>query len=54
MPPWPLPSHFEPYRILEPEGPWAPAMEMYDKEDKLMVRVELPGVNKEDIKVSVL
>ncbi len=31
-----------------------PATEMYDREDKFVVRVELPGVKKEDIKVSFL
>ena len=54
MLPWPLPSHFDFLRIPELEGPWAPATEMYDKEDKLVVRVELPGMKKEDINVSVL
>jgi HSP20 family protein len=34
-------------------GAWAPPVEIYDAEDALMVRVELPGVAKEDVHVEV-
>jgi len=32
---------------------WAPAMDVLEKEDKFVVKVELPGVKEEDINVSV-
>ena len=34
-------------------GIWAPPVEIYDADDALMVRVELPGVAKEDVHVEV-
>jgi HSP20 family protein len=34
-------------------GAWAPPVEIYDTDDALMVRVELPGVAKEDVQVEV-
>ena len=37
---------------LEEMG-WVPAIEMFDKEDKLVVKAELPGMKEEDIDVSV-
>lgn len=39
--------------VIETRG-WAPAVEMFDKEDKLVVRAELPGVEKEDVDVSIV
>jgi len=39
--------------VIETRG-WAPAVDMFDKEDKLVVRAELPGVKKEDIDVSIV
>lgn len=35
------------------EGYWAPRMDVYEKNGQLMVKVELPGVNKEDVKVEI-
>ena len=32
---------------------WAPAIEVLEKEDKFLVKVELPGVNEEDVNVSI-
>ena len=32
---------------------WAPAVEIYEKGDDLVVRAELPGVEKNDIEVNV-
>ena len=32
---------------------WAPSMEMFEKEDKFVVRAELPGMKEEDIDVCV-
>ena len=34
-------------------GAWTPPVEIYDTDDALMVRVELPGVAKEDVHVEV-
>jgi len=33
---------------------WVPAVEVYEKADKFVVRTELPGMKKEDIDVSVI
>ena len=35
------------------EKVWAPAVEVFDKKDKMVVRAELPGVEKKDVKVTV-
>ena len=32
---------------------WAPAIDVQEEEDKFVVKVELPGVNEEDVNVSV-
>jgi len=32
---------------------WAPAVEMYEKDDHFIIRAELPGMKKEDIDISV-
>ncbi len=37
----------------EREGFWAPVMDIEEDNDNVMVRAEIPGMNKEDIKVSV-
>ncbi len=34
-------------------APWAPALEVCEEKDNYLVRVELPGVNKEDVKLSL-
>jgi len=33
---------------------WAPAIEVLDKEDKFVMRAEIPGMKQEDINVSVV
>jgi HSP20 family protein len=33
--------------------PWVPALEVYEEKDGYVVTVELPGVNKEDVKLSL-
>lgn len=38
---------------MEERG-WAPAIEVFDKEDKYVVKAELPGMKEEDIDVSVV
>lgn len=40
--------------FLSEEAMWAPAIHVLEKEDKFVVKVELPGVNQEDISVSVI
>ncbi len=42
-------SRRTPFRDME----WAPSMEMLDKEDKFVVRAELPGIKEEDVDVCV-
>ena len=38
--------------IVETRG-WGPLVEMVDRKDEVLMRAELPGVEKEDIRVSV-
>jgi len=40
-------------RRWEEGGIWAPATDLIDKKDKLIARVELPGVEKKDVKISL-
>jgi HSP20 family protein len=47
-----------PFRVMwrrRPEGDmgWAPSMDIYEKDDAYFVRAELPGVNMEDIDISM-
>ena len=46
---WPL------LRAIElPEGPmWAPKVDVFEKENRLVAKVDLPGVKKEDVTVQV-
>ena len=41
-------------RIPMVEMGWAPAIEMFEKEDKFVVKAELPGMKEEDIDISVV
>lgn len=34
-------------------APWAPALEVSEEKDNYVVQVELPGMNKEDVKLSL-
>jgi HSP20 family protein len=34
-------------------APWVPALDVYEEKDNYVVQVELPGVNKEDVKLSL-
>lgn len=36
-----------------PERVWAPAIDMYETRDELVVQVELPGVNEKNVNVSI-
>jgi HSP20 family protein len=43
------------WRLLpSEERVWAPAIDVLEKEDKFVVKVELPGVKEEDVNVSVV
>jgi HSP20 family protein len=35
-------------------GLWSPAIEMFERGDKLVVRADLPGMKKDDVKVEIL
>jgi HSP20 family protein len=41
-------------RIPMVEMGWAPAIEVFEKEDKFVVKAELPGMKEEDIDISVV
>jgi len=41
-------------RIPTMEMGWAPAIEVFEKEDKFVVKAELPGMKEEDIDISVV
>jgi HSP20 family protein len=41
-------------RIPTVEMGWAPAIEVFEKEDKFVVKAELPGMKEEDIDISVV
>ena len=47
-----LPSAWR--RIPTVEMGWAPAIEVFEKEDKFVVKAELPGMTEEDIGISVV
>ncbi len=35
------------------DGFWAPAIDLYDKKDRFIVKAELPGIEKKDINVNI-
>ena len=41
-------------RIPTVEMGWAPAIEVYEKEDKFVVKAEIPGMKEEDVDISVV
>jgi HSP20 family protein len=41
-------------RVPMVEMGWAPAIEVFEKEDRFVVKAELPGMKEEDIDVSVV
>lgn len=38
-------------RVLE-AGAWSPAVDMFDREKEIVVRAELPGVGRENVRIS--
>jgi HSP20 family protein len=36
-----------------PQGQWAPPIEVLERDDRLVVRAELPGLSKDDVNVEV-
>jgi HSP20 family protein len=42
-----------PFRSTLREG-WMPALDVYEKEGEMVIRVDLPGIDKKDVKVKVL
>jgi HSP20 family protein len=42
-----------PFRSTLREG-WMPALDVYEKEGEMVIRVDLPGIEKKDVKVKVL
>ncbi len=40
-------------RLPEEEFIWSPAIEMYEKDNNYIVRMELPGIKPEDVDISV-
>ncbi len=41
-------------RVPAEERAWAPGVEMYEKDDSIIVRAEMPGMSREDIDVLVV
>jgi HSP20 family protein len=41
------------HRMAKPPDTWAPSADMHDQDGSIVVKVELPGVKKEDIAVAV-
>jgi len=35
------------------EGAWGPAVDVYDSKDNILIKAEIPGMNKDDIEVCV-
>jgi HSP20 family protein len=55
---WPFRAGLRPMAIRRPiamtaAAPWAPRMDVYEKDGALMIKAELPGVNREDIQVTL-
>jgi HSP20 family protein len=48
-PGWPA---FRARRFVEPSA-WAPDVDMFEKDDRLVARIDLPGMKKEDITVEI-
>jgi HSP20 family protein len=47
------PFAFAPGPVFPEASMWAPKVDVFEKENKLVTRVDLPGLKKEDVKVEV-
>ena len=45
------PAHMEDVELSM--GCWNPVVDIYDNDDKIVIKAELPGVNKKDIEVDI-
>jgi HSP20 family protein len=50
--PW-LPFAFRRFRNLEKTAPWAPKIDVFNKDNELIVKADLPGMKKEDVFVTL-
>jgi len=51
---WSQPWGFRPpalRRLFEPDGTWAPSMDVFERDGYLIVKAELPGIKKEDLEI---
>jgi HSP20 family protein len=50
------PSMLAPLSVFEParEGPWVPSVETFERDGRLVLRADLPGLEQGDIKVEVV
>ncbi|HYO47864.1 MAG TPA: Hsp20/alpha crystallin family protein [Gemmatimonadota bacterium] len=44
---------FPTFRSTEREG-WMPTLDVYEKDEEMVIRLDLPGIEKKDVKVKVL
>lgn len=46
--------HFEEIRLITPAlGAWAPPVDLCEMEDAIIVRIEIPGVSRENVRVTM-
>src|SRR5262249_25955765 len=45
--------HFSPWRTEHGPVAWSPAVEVFERDDRLVVRAELPGLSKDDVHVEI-
>lgn len=51
--PWPAMFRRPTRHVMKTASTWYPHVDMYEKNDSLMVKADLPGMKKEDIQVSM-
>jgi HSP20 family protein len=50
--PW-MPFAFRSFRNLEKNAPWTPKLDVFQKDNELIVKADLPGMKKEDVFVTL-